>query len=349
MAPLMDARPSSICGADLSDVELAEWLAPVKRPVVVINCASASGPFLNRLSGNDRVVVTATKSGHETNFARFGQYLAEAIADPHADLDKDGQVSLLEAFLTAQQPGRGVLSHPFATGHRARASGRQRRPAGHASDLVSRRSCDPARQGRCQARRHAGPPVAPDRQHARAWPFPPKSVAGAISSNYRSPPCGIKKRSSPRTTITAELETLMVELARIYREMPAAPTNGGEHAATHALYRGTSSRATGSGGPHVNQLCTSSPQSRVLRPEPPQKSRDNAHEQRHSQRAGDDNRWVARLLDKRAIGFQAGHDDQLDDDRMQEISEQRVGACGPKQDRPPLETGDIDHLVKSNP
>ncbi len=68
---------------------------------MVLNCASASGPFINRLSGNNRVVVTATKSGYEMNFARFGQYLAEAIADPRADLDKDGQVSLLEAFLTA--------------------------------------------------------------------------------------------------------------------------------------------------------------------------------------------------------------------------------------------------------
>ena len=88
-------------GPDMTDLELSEWLAPYKRPVVVINCASASGPFINRLSGSNRVVITATKSGYETNFARFGQYLAEAIADPHADLDKDGQVSLLEAFLTA--------------------------------------------------------------------------------------------------------------------------------------------------------------------------------------------------------------------------------------------------------
>src|SRR5262249_58319769 len=44
---------------------------------------------------------TATKSGHETNYTRFGQFLSEAIGDQAADLDKDGQVSLLEAFLTA--------------------------------------------------------------------------------------------------------------------------------------------------------------------------------------------------------------------------------------------------------
>ncbi len=46
-------------------------------------------------------MLTATKSGHEVNFARFGKHLAEAIADPRADLDKDDQTSLLEAYLTA--------------------------------------------------------------------------------------------------------------------------------------------------------------------------------------------------------------------------------------------------------
>ena len=88
-------------GPDMSDAELAQWLAPSKRPIVVINCTSGSGPFINRLSGQDRIVVTATKSGYELNFARFGQYIAESIGDERADLDKDGQVSLLEAFLMA--------------------------------------------------------------------------------------------------------------------------------------------------------------------------------------------------------------------------------------------------------
>jgi hypothetical protein len=88
-------------GPDVAEAELAGWLAPLKRPVAVLDCTSASGPFLNKLSGPNRVVVTATRSGHEQNFARLGQYLAESIADPRADLDKDGQVSLLEAYLTA--------------------------------------------------------------------------------------------------------------------------------------------------------------------------------------------------------------------------------------------------------
>jgi hypothetical protein len=65
-------------GPDLSARDLAEWLKPP-----------------------GRIVITATKSGFEQNYARFGQYFAEAIIDPKADLDKDGQTSLLEAFLSA--------------------------------------------------------------------------------------------------------------------------------------------------------------------------------------------------------------------------------------------------------
>ena len=88
-------------GPDLSADDLAEWLKSFSRPVALINTASSSAPFLSKLSAPGRVVITATKSGYEQNYARFGRYLAGAIAEPQADLDKDGQTSLLEAFLTA--------------------------------------------------------------------------------------------------------------------------------------------------------------------------------------------------------------------------------------------------------
>lgn len=106
-------------GPDVLAAELHAWLAGVERPVAVINCASASGPFINDLSARGRVVITATKSGYEHNFARFGDYLSAAIADPAADLDKDDQTSLLEAFLKAaasvrefyQSEGRLATEH----------------------------------------------------------------------------------------------------------------------------------------------------------------------------------------------------------------------------------------------
>ena len=88
-------------GPDISADELAAVLKPCKRPLTVIDCASASGPFINALSAPGRVIITATRSGNEVNVTRFGGYLARAIADPAADLDKDGQTSLLEAYLFA--------------------------------------------------------------------------------------------------------------------------------------------------------------------------------------------------------------------------------------------------------
>lgn len=108
-------------GPDLTAEELAEWLRPHKRPMAIVVCASASAPFLNALSAPNRVVITATRAGSERSFSRFGEFLAQAIADPKADLDKDERVSLLEAFLSASasvrdfyaNAGRLATEHPL--------------------------------------------------------------------------------------------------------------------------------------------------------------------------------------------------------------------------------------------
>jgi hypothetical protein len=108
-------------GDDLSAPELAEWLRPFRRTVAIINAASASSPFMQKLAGTNRVVVTATRSGSEVNYTRFGRYFSESIADTAADLDKDGQTSLLEAYLMAARrvkdfyegEGRLATEHPL--------------------------------------------------------------------------------------------------------------------------------------------------------------------------------------------------------------------------------------------
>lgn len=88
-------------GPDVSANDLAEWLKPFERPMAVIDTTSSSAPFLAKLASPKRVVISATRSGHEQNYARFGKFLAEALADIKSDLDKDGQISLLESFLSA--------------------------------------------------------------------------------------------------------------------------------------------------------------------------------------------------------------------------------------------------------
>lgn len=88
-------------GPDVSSRQLADSLTSAARPLAIINCGSCSAPFINALSGDDRVIVTATKSGQESQYCRFGRYMAQAIGSTEADLDRDGQTSLREAWLVA--------------------------------------------------------------------------------------------------------------------------------------------------------------------------------------------------------------------------------------------------------
>lgn len=89
-------------GPDVALEQLAGWLSPMQRELVLINNASASGGFIKPLAGQRRIIITATKSASEVFYTRFGEYLAEAVGGlAEADLDQDRQVSLLEAFLHA--------------------------------------------------------------------------------------------------------------------------------------------------------------------------------------------------------------------------------------------------------
>ncbi len=97
------AAKFNLRGPDVTAAEMAGWLRPFTRPLAFIDTSASSAPFLNQLSRSNRVVITATRSGNEINFTRFGQFFAQAISDPRADLDKDGEVSLLEAFLSASR------------------------------------------------------------------------------------------------------------------------------------------------------------------------------------------------------------------------------------------------------
>ena len=93
----------NLVGNDASDADFKHWLKPHRGPLVFINTSSCSAPFIRSLSGPNRVVATATKSGYEQNFCRFGGYMAAALGQAEADLDKDGAVSVLEAFLIASR------------------------------------------------------------------------------------------------------------------------------------------------------------------------------------------------------------------------------------------------------
>ena len=91
-------------GQDMSDVDFDAQLAKLSKQVVAfVNTASASGDFVKKLSGKNRVIVTATKSGFERNETLFAGHFVGAYVKDGADADKDGRVSLLEAFSYARK------------------------------------------------------------------------------------------------------------------------------------------------------------------------------------------------------------------------------------------------------
>ena len=94
----------AIPGPDLTASELAEMLdrIPASRQLVV-NMTSASGASMTALSKQNRVVITATRTGTEKNAVVFSRYWAEALRDGAADTDKNGAISALEAYRYADQ------------------------------------------------------------------------------------------------------------------------------------------------------------------------------------------------------------------------------------------------------
>lgn len=107
----------NIPGPDVGPDDFDALLGRLRdRSVALVNTTSASGPFLPALSGPGRAVITATRSERERDEAVFGQFFVEALAGLEADLDKDGRVSVLEAFRHAN---REVERH-YGGGNRLR-------------------------------------------------------------------------------------------------------------------------------------------------------------------------------------------------------------------------------------
>lgn len=91
-------------GSDITSTELAAALDRIKAPKqLVVAATSASGAALISLQRPNRVVICATKSGHEKNAPVFARYWVEALRDPAADSDKNEAISALEAFRYADQ------------------------------------------------------------------------------------------------------------------------------------------------------------------------------------------------------------------------------------------------------
>lgn len=208
-------------GPDVTSDELTAWLKSCERPLAVVDTTAASAPFLTALSAPGRVVVTATKSGQERNYARFGRYFAQRVVDPAADLDKDEQTSLLEAYLAAardvaefyKSEGRIATEHPLldddGDGRGVRAD------FFTGGKLTKTPTGGTANGGRGAdgdlARRFCLKPSPAERELSLAQVTERDRLESELAALRR------RKLELAEVAYFAELETLLVALARVYR------------------------------------------------------------------------------------------------------------------------------------
>lgn len=111
----------SLVGPDLAAAEWADLLKPIAGRLVFVDTTGASYPFLRRLAAPGRIVLTATDSAGQRFETVFPEFFVEAFEDPAADADKNGRVSVWEAFSYAsaavrqwfEQHGRLATERPL--------------------------------------------------------------------------------------------------------------------------------------------------------------------------------------------------------------------------------------------
>lgn len=91
----------NLVGPDLTARDWKSLLSGVAGQLVVVNTTEASFPFVEELSQRGRVVITATDSAAQRFSTVFPEYFVKAFADPSVDVDKNGRVSVWEAFAAA--------------------------------------------------------------------------------------------------------------------------------------------------------------------------------------------------------------------------------------------------------
>jgi hypothetical protein len=85
----------------MSATEWADLLRPIPGRLVFVDTTGASFPFLHKVAGRNRIVLTATDSVAQQFETVFPDFFIKAFGDAAADLDKNGRVSMWEAFTYA--------------------------------------------------------------------------------------------------------------------------------------------------------------------------------------------------------------------------------------------------------
>ena len=199
----------NLVGPDLSASEWGALLKPLPGKVVVIDSTAASFPFIEHLAGPRRVVVTATDSVMQRFDTVFPEYFIKALTDPGADIDKNGRVSIWEAFMAASL---GVRRHYTQRGQLAT----ERALLDDDGDGVGREAGGDGKDGSASSRLYLDADVAgalPTDEELLA--LLQKRAALQIDAD------DLKQRRQLMTPdeYQAEFEKLMIDLARVSRDI----------------------------------------------------------------------------------------------------------------------------------
>ena len=199
----------NLVGPDLSATEWADLIRPIPGRVVFVDTTGASFPFLGRLAGRGRIVLTATDAAAQQFETVFPEYFVKAFNDPAADLDKNGRVSVWEAFTYAsagvrdwfEQKGQLPTERPLLDDTGA-GIGREAQNPGTDGAVARVTYLEPE------------PPVALPADAAQAV-----LVKRRIALEAQFEELKARKESTPPDQYAAEMEKLLVEIARISQQL----------------------------------------------------------------------------------------------------------------------------------
>ena len=206
-----DEAKFNLVGPDLTAAEWTDLLKPLPGRLVFVNTTGASFPFLRRVAARGRVVLTATDSAAQQFETVFPEFFIKAFADGAADLDKNGRVSVWEAFTYAsdgvrqwfEQKGQLPTERPLLddTG------------AG-----VGREAQNPGTDGAVARITYLEPDAALALPADTALAVLVKRRAELESSLEE---LKARKESTPPEQYDAELEKLLIEIARVGAQIRA--------------------------------------------------------------------------------------------------------------------------------
>lgn len=199
----------NLVGPDVTTEEWRDMLRPLRGRLVFINTTSASAAFLGRLAGPQRVVITATDTPAQQYDTVFAEYLGSAFSAQEADLDKDGRVSVGEAFARASAEvkryysERGQLATERAVlDDDGDGRGKQAGTPGPDGSLASRTFLD------------AGPEIAASKDAALSELLSRRNALETTLDELKR-----KKEFMPEADYNREVEKVLLELARLSREI----------------------------------------------------------------------------------------------------------------------------------